>query len=65
VRRKFPGGFSRRGMLYAGVTFLLFPVWYPLIEEGRFRWPRVDDLLLYAFMMAIGTAFVLWARFKE
>ena len=52
-------------MLYAGVTFLLFPVWYPPIEEGRFRWPRFDDLLLYAFMMAIGTAMVLWARFKD
>ena len=57
----FPGGFSRRGIRYAGATFLLFPVWYPLVEEGGLRWPRAGDLPLYAFMMVVGAAFLLWS----
>jgi hypothetical protein len=65
VGRDFVGGFSRRSILYGGVTFLLFPIWYPLAEEGRLRWPRVEDIPLYAFAMAMGAAFVLWARFKD
>ena len=57
------GRLRRRRARYAGITFLLFPLWYPLIEEGRLRWPRIDDLPYYAFAMALGAAFLLWARF--
>jgi hypothetical protein len=36
----------RRGKRLArsGYMMLAFPVWFPLVEEGRLRWPSTDDI---------------------
>lgn len=58
-------GFSGQGIRYLGFTFLLFPVWYPVVEEDGLRWPQAGDLPYYAFVMAMGAAFLFWASRLE
>lgn len=58
-------GFSRRGLQYAGATFLLFPAWYPFAEEGRWRLPQVDDVVYYPLAFVVGVLFIVAARSRE
>ncbi|MDQ4064990.1 MAG: hypothetical protein M3161_02975 [Actinomycetota bacterium] len=55
-------GLSRRSLRMSAIGMLLFPVWYPLVEERGLRWPRSDDLLLYGFMIVMGFGFIWYAQ---
>ena len=52
-------------MRNSGFVLLAFPIWYPVIEEDGLRWPRADDLPVYALMIGLGALFIWFAQRKD
>lgn len=62
MSRWVQGGWGRR-VARRGYMMLAFPVWFPLVEEGRLRLPSTDDIPAYLLALALG-ALMVWGGRK-